>query len=146
MFPVLNQMKRLADQVCERFGLEVGAITDQTEGLVPRKIYPDGSVEYFHNPYYKVLLKVPNAQKWRSLICIPHRGAYMEFSASQNNVTVIVRDYDGVPHVIPSWRGKLVPLNELSKEPYLYYIKKGYMLIEPPPEYLIKQAMRVSVI
>lgn len=143
---VLPQMKRLAKQVCDRYDLEIETVVEETEGLIPRKVFPDGSAEYFHDPYYKVLLKVPNAQKWRSLICIPHRGAYMDFSASQNNVTVIVRDYEGGPHVIPSWRGKLVPLNELNKEPYSYYIKKGYMLIEPPPEYLIKQAMRVSEI
>lgn len=143
---VLPQMKRLVIQVCERYGLEIDTVIKETEGLVPRRVYPDGSADFFHNPYYKALLKTPNAQKWRSLICIPHRGAYMEFSASQNNVTVIVRDYDGVPHVIPSWRGKLVPVSELCKDPYPYYIKKGYMLIEPPTEYLIEPAMRVSEI
>ena len=141
---VLPQMKRLVIQACERYGLEIETVIEETEGLVPRRVYQDGSADFFHNPYYKVLLKVPNAKKWRSLICVPHRGACMDFSASQNNVTVIARDYDGVPHVVPSWRGKLVLVSELRKEPYSYYIKKGYMLIEPPPEYLIERAMRVS--
>ena len=143
---ILPQMKRLAMQVCDSYGLEIETVVEETEGLIPRKVYPDGSMDVFHNPYYKVLLKVPNGQKWRCLICIPHRGAYMDFSGSQNNVTVIVRDYEGIPRVIPSWRGKLVPMSKLSKDPYPYYIKKRYMLVEPPPEYLITPRMRVSEI
>ncbi len=141
MFKVLPQMKRLAKQVCEKYGLEIEGVVEETEGLLPATVYADGSVEFFHRPYYQALFKAPNPCAWRTLICIQ---ASFEPTMSTNNVTVIVRDYSGTPHVIPSWRGKLIDEAKLSD--YTYYIDKGYMLIKPPPEYMITPRMRVSSI
>ena len=136
MFKVLPQMKRLVKQVCERYGVEIESIEEETEGVVPTKVYADGSMDFLHNPFYKVRLSTPNLMGWKYVICTQIRGRSLPFSASQNNVTVVVQYRAGDYKVIPSWRGKLVPEDELKD--HAYHIKRGYMLVEPPPEFLLK--------
>lgn len=62
----------------------------------------------------------------------------MDFSASQNNVTVVATAIDAGGEerrfVLPSWRGKLVPEGELDK--HTYHIKRGYMLTTVEPDFI----------
>lgn len=134
MFKVLPQMHRLVEQICAEYRMEIDEIVVDTEGV---KEFPDGRIGHF--PYYIVRLK-PNGLGWRLISCRPHKGRHIDFSASQNNVTVVVFTILGEAFVIPSWRGKLVPWDEMDK--HTYHIKAGYMITEPGIDYIEQSIIR----
>lgn len=154
MFKVLPQMHRLVEQVCSTYGVEIAATVVDKENAAQSASA--------HFPYYIVKL-APNEHGWRYISCRPHKGRYMDYSKSNNNVTVValgkydysarssnVEKYAGIAspsaffsakdserrEVLPSWRGKLVTENELNK--HQYQISRGYMLLEAGPD-LIEQ-------
>lgn len=133
MFKVLPQMHRLVEQVCSTYGVEIAATVVDKENAAQSASA--------HFPYYIVQL-APNEQGWRYISCRPHKGRYMDYSKSNNNVTVVAlgervssarssncsgKDFEP-REVLPSWRGKLITENELNK--YQYQISRNYMLLE----------------
>lgn len=124
MFKVLPQMHRLVAQVCETYGVGVAEVIVDTEGVIH---HTDGRDT--HQPYYIVKL-APNERGWLFISCRPRPGRYCDYSASQNNVTVVIYPHSahGAPFVIPSWRGKIVPPFELHR--HQYHIDRGYMTLQ----------------
>lgn len=156
MFKVLPQMHRLVEQVCSTYGVEIAATVVDKENAAQSASA--------HFPYYIVQL-APNEQGWRYISCRPHKGRYIDYSKSNNNVTVVAlgkydysarssnaEKYAGIASpsaffsakdserrkVLPSWRGKLVPESDLIK--YQYQISSGYMLLNAATD-LIEQAL-----
>lgn len=120
MFKVLPQMHRLADQVCERYGLEIEDVVLERE-----TIKSTGK----HSPYYITKLK-PNPWGYDYLSCRPFKGQRSEHSASINNVTVVLitlTDKWPIVDVVPSWRGRLLP--EGTADEHHYNVRRGYMLL-----------------
>lgn len=121
MYKVLPQMHRLAAQVCEYYGVEIEDV------IIDRET---AGAEGPHSPYYIVKLK-DNPFGWRYLSCRPHKGRYIDFSKSDNNVTVVVMDrasyYDCHREVLPSWRGRLLSPDELHA--HRHHIESGFMLV-----------------
>ena len=127
MFKVLPQMHRLAQQVCERYDVQIAHTVVDTEGI---REFTDGRTDHF--PYYIVELAA-HGLGWRYLCCRPLRGKFCDYSMSQNNVVVVIRFDDGTQLILPSWRGKLVERGKLSE--HRYHIERGYMPVEPYPDY-----------
>ena len=120
MFKVLPQMKRLAAQVCERYGIEIAAVIVEKENV---------GVGGEHIPYYIAKLK-PNPWGYDYLSCRPFKGRRGEHSASINNVTdVLITCTPAGPiyDVAPSWRGYLIPEGEVDARHY--NVRRGYMLL-----------------
>lgn len=129
MFKVLPQMHRLVEQVCSTYGVEIAATVVDKENAAQSASA--------HFPYYIVKL-APNGQGWRYISCRPHKGRYIDFSKSKNNVTVVVMDraayYDCHREVLPSWRGRLLSPDELSA--HRYHIESGFMLVRPNADFV----------
>ena len=136
-FKVLPQMHRLVEQACAEYGVEIAEIIADNEGI---REWANGRVT--HYPYYIVKLR-PNAHGWMMISCRPHKGRYIDYSASQNNVTIVI-----IPHssngedafVLPSWRGKLVPESDMDK--HTYHIKAGYMSVKAGPDLIELQLIQ----
>ena len=128
MYKVLPQMHRLASQVCEFYGVEIEDVVIDSENV---------GAEGLHIPYYILKLK-DNPFGWRYLSCRPLKGRYIDFSKSDNNVTVVVMDratyYDCHREVLPSWRGHLLFPNELHA--HRHHISAGFMLVKPYADFV----------
>ena len=125
MYRVLPTMHRLVDQVCDKYGVKIHHTIVSTEGITD---YPSGRQTHF--PYYIVRLE-PNGAGWEYISCRPLRGKFTDFSASQNNVVVVLHRAGGEQVIIPSWRGRLLTEDGALPANYLYYIEKGYLPVEP---------------
>ena len=121
MYKILPQMHRLVKQICKEYGLTVADIIIDIEGAAD---YATSTPNRY--PYYIVKLE-PNEKDWLFISCRPKRGRYVDFSASQNNVTCVIYPHSahGEPFVLPSWRGKIVPPEEMHL--HRYHIGRGYM-------------------
>ena len=120
MYNVLPQMHRLVQQVCDYCGVKLARIVVDSECVVSCAV---------QCPYYIVEL-APNEYGWRYISCRPKKGRNGSYSKSSNNVTLVTFDrpgFDAHYIVLPSWRGRLVPLDELKE--HKYHIAKGYMLL-----------------
>lgn len=127
MFKVLPQMHRLVSQICETYGVEIAGVIADTEGV--KHLSND---RYTHTPYYIVKL-APNERGWTFISCRPIRGKYCDFSASQNNVMVVIYTHTAV-FVLPSWRGYIVPPEQMHR--HEYHINKGYMPVKVTTDYI----------
>lgn len=126
MYKVLPQMHRLVQQVCDYCGVKIAAIVVDSEHAM--SCNPSLRRSAVQCPYYIVEL-APNEYGWRYISCRPKKGRNGSYSKSSNNVTVVAFDRPGFDEhyiVLPSWRGRLVPLDELKE--HKYHIEKGYML------------------
>lgn len=126
MFKVLPQMRRLADQVCLRYGFEIEAV------ILEQETDAAGA----HKPHYIMKLK-SNPWGYVYLSCRPHKGQRGEHSKSINNVTVVLISITAAGplyEVVPSWRGYLIPEGEVNG--LHYYARRGYMLMSVGADYV----------
>lgn len=118
MYKVLPTMRRLAAEIIAAYELDVCETVAETECALTKGV---------QSPYLIFKLR-PHARGgvYLSIRPLPLGG----YSKSYNNCYAVIIRGEGAAEVVPSWRGHIVPQNDLGKERYHYYISAGYMPVK----------------